>query len=202
MVSCASRGTSLCFGARCRTCSARDEDNGAELMTRLLALLTLGTALAGCSSWSVPNLDMSMFSGSTATTVTVRAESNPPGAEARSEGGTACRTPCILALPGSGVSNVTFSLEGYQPQMVPVSITTARESGGMTETGVVEQIRIDPNPVFAQLEVAPPAPSPARRRSAPPKPRAQAAPAPAPAPVQATPQGWGPPPPPHQPVFR
>jgi len=165
-------------------------------MARLLAFFALATALAGCSGYSVPSMDMSMFKSSPST-VTVRTESNPSGAEARSAGGTSCRTPCVLALPASGVSDVTFSLQGYQPQTVAVNVTSVRESADRIEAGMAEQIRIDPDPVFAALELAAP-PTPARKRapSKPkPKPQAAAAAAAPPPPPQQQPaqQGWGPP---------
>jgi len=173
-------------------------------MGKLLAFLVLSLALAGCSGYSIPgisslpSMDMSLFKSSP-TTVSVRAESNPAGAEARSPGGTSCRTPCLLALPANGVSDVTFSLQGYLPQTVAVSVTNVRESGDMPEAGVADQVRIDPNPLFVALEPTPPPPPPARRR-APSKPRpkpAAAAPPPAQpqeaARQQPAQQGWAPP---------
>jgi hypothetical protein len=171
-------------------------------MARLLAFFALGTALAGCSGYSIPSMDMSMFKSSPAT-VTVRTESNPSGAEARSAGGTSCRTPCVLALPANGVSNVTFSLQGYQPQTVAVNVTSVRESLDLPDTGMAEQIRIDPNPVFAALEPTPPPAPPVRKRApAKPKPQPAAAAAPPPPPPQQQPaqQAWGPPQ--QQPGFR
>jgi hypothetical protein len=101
----------------------------------------------------------------------------------------------MLAVPGNGVSDVTFSLQGYLPQTVAVNISNTRESSDIPETGMTEQIRIDPNPVFASLELVPP-PPPAARKRTPPKPRptpqptASAAPPPQQQPAQ---QGWGPP---------
>ena len=161
-------------------------------MARLIACLALSTALAGCSGYSLPSMDMSMFSTSPQT-VAVRTESNPSGAEARSQGGTSCRTPCVLALPANGVSNVTFSLQGYQPLTVAVNVSSVREAADMPEGGMSEQIRIEPNPVFASLEIAPP-PAPARKRTpAKPKPATTASAPPPPPPQQPAQQGWGPP---------
>jgi hypothetical protein len=112
-------------------------------------------------------------------------------------GGTSCRTPCILALPANSVSDVTFSLQGYQSQTVAVNVTSVRESTDIPDTGLADQVRIDPNPVFATLELTPP-PAPARKRTpAKPKPKPATAAAPAPAAQTAQPaqpqQGWGPP---------
>ncbi|MGZ3411663.1 MAG: hypothetical protein ACXWJW_12970 [Xanthobacteraceae bacterium] len=176
-------------------------------MVKLVVLLALGAVLAGCSGLSIPS-----FGGSgSGATVVVRAESNPAGAEARAQVGAPCRTPCTLEIPASGVSSVTFSLQGYLPQTVSVSVTASREGSDLPDTGVADQTRVEPNPVFAQLEVAPPPPPPpVRRKPAPRKPRpapAAAQPAPPPPPPQ---QGFGPPPqqqpggfgPPQQPVNR
>jgi hypothetical protein len=103
----------------------------------------------------------------------------------------------VLALPASGVSNVTFSLQGYQPQTIAVNVTSVRESLDLPDTGMAEQIRIDPNPVFAALEPTPPPAPPARKRApAKPKPKPQPAAAAAPPPPpqqQPVQQGWGPP---------
>jgi hypothetical protein len=151
---------------------------------------------------SIPSFDTSsMLGGSLGGGVSVRAESNPSGAEARVQGGATCRTPCALQVPAGGVTSITFTLQGYLPQTIPVNVTIARESFDLPDAGVAEQIRIEPNPVFAQLEIAPP-PPPARRRAAPPKPRPQAQSAPPPQQQAAPPpaQSWGPPP--GQPGFR
>jgi hypothetical protein len=162
------------------------------IMARWIAISLFGVALAGCSSWSVPSFDTSMFKGSSAG-VTVRAESNPSGAEARAQGGAACRTPCALELPANGLISVTFSLQGYLPQTLSVNVASTRESADLPESGSAELTRIDPNPVFAQLELAPPPPPPVRKKVAPRKPRPPPAAPPPPA------QGFGPP---AQPGFR
>ena len=47
---------------------------------------------------------------------TVRFESEPPGAEAKTSNGQTCRTPCALALPINAPIAVTFTLNGYQPE--------------------------------------------------------------------------------------
>ena len=167
-------------------------------MVRIIAILASGALLAGCSSWSVPSFDTSILRGSSSGSgVSVRIESSPSGAEARAPAGSTCRTPCTLDLPVGTVSNVTFALQGYLPQSVQVTVSTTPGSADLTEAGVAQQVTIDPNPIFAQLEMAPPPPPPARRRAAPPKPRPQAQqPAPPPPPAQ----GFGPPP--GQPGFR
>lgn len=189
------------------------------MMKRVFAVLACGASLSACESFNTSSFDMSgMFKSSPATTE-VRVESDPSGAEARGATGPGCRTPCTLQLPVSGATTVTFSLQGYLPTSVPVSITTASEAGGLGDSGVAESVRVDPNPVFAQLQIAPPPPPPPRKKApAKPKPRkpaaapqAQQAPAPAAQPQQqgfgppqqAQPGGFGPPQqPPPQSVFR
>jgi hypothetical protein len=77
---------------------------------------------------------------------TVRFESEPPGAEAKTSNGQTCRTPCALALPVNTPLTVTFSLAGYQPEsesIEPISVT-----------GSPTQLR--PNPVSVELTPAPP----------------------------------------------
>lgn len=134
---------------------------------------------------------------------TVRFESTPPGAEARTSNGQTCRTPCALALPTTAPLTVTFSLNGYLPDSEDIEPVA---SG----SGVPE---IHPNPVQVELMPAPPPPKPVKRpvrakktSAAKPavkpkaKPKASSAPAPAaaaPAPQQA-PAPWPAAPPPRQ----
>jgi hypothetical protein len=177
-------------------------------MKRVFAVLACGSLLAGCESFnmSMPSFDAFKPAPEQAS---VRIESEPAGAEAKGPTGAACRTPCSLALPANGVSNVTVSLQGYLPQTLPVNITSAHEPGELSESGAPDQFRIDPDPVVATLEVAPPPPPPPRKKKpaprAKPKPRAaapapaqqQAAPPPPPAPPPPI-SGFGPPNPPAQ----
>ncbi|MEI9804599.1 MAG: hypothetical protein WDN48_09215 [Pseudolabrys sp.] len=77
---------------------------------------------------------------------TVRFESEPPGAEAKTSNGQSCRTPCALALPVNSSLTVTFALNGYNPEtetIDPISVT-----------GNPTQLR--PNPVTVELTPAPP----------------------------------------------
>ncbi len=173
-------------------------------MSRIAALLACSFALSACSSlsnWSVPSLDMAAFKGSPAG-VGVRVESQPEGAEARLPNGQGCRTPCTLAVPAAGTTSVSFALQGYLPQSVPVTVTAGKDTWDNSEAGVPDTPRIEPNPVFAALELAPPPPPPPRKKSPPrraAKPAAPPPPAPPPA-AQAAP-GFGPAPPPPG-VFR
>jgi hypothetical protein len=167
-------------------------------MKRVIVLLACGVALSACTSsnWSMPSMDLGGALKGSPQTINVRVESQPQGAEAKGSAGGACRTPCTLALPANGTSTVSFTLQGYLPASVPVSVRTIRETWDNAESGSVgEQVTIDPNPVFAALEPTPPPPPKRAPPKKAPKPKqAPAAQAPAPAP------GFGPAPPP--PGFR
>ena len=170
-------------------------------MYRVTAIVCGGLALAACSStpdWM--NLDALKPAP---IMDTVRFESTPPGAEARTSNGQTCRTPCALALPTTAPLTVTFSLNGYLPDSEDIEPVA---SG----SGVPE---IHPNPVQVELMPAPPPPKPVKRpvrakktSAAKPavkpkaKPKASSAPASAaaaPAPQQA-PAPWPAAPPPRQ----
>jgi hypothetical protein len=109
---------------------------------------------------------------------TVRFESEPPGAEAKTSTGQTCRTPCALALPVTAPMTVSFSLNGYQTETETVEPISA--------IGSPTQLR--PNPVTVELTPAPPQPAkkpvakkgsakPAGAKPAAPKPAARPKPA-------------------------
>ena len=111
------------------------------LSVSFAALAATGLALAGCSS--MPSMDLTHIFSSTPATAAVQIESEPAGAEARGPSGETCKTPCSLTVPTAGEVSVTLSMEGYQPQTLPVRPRLG-ESGQMS-------------PVIAQLEpVVPP----------------------------------------------
>jgi hypothetical protein len=148
---------------------ARGVAQGGRIMKRMAGLVLVGGfALAGCSS--MPSLDV--LSGSSASS-TVQIESEPPGAEARTSAGQSCRTPCALAVPPSDFT-VTFSLNGYQPQTVPVRFASP-DTRIDTELGSAPPPVIDPNPVYAELQPAAPAPRRPQRQPRKPKPKSTAA---------------------------
>jgi len=139
-------------------------------MSRVIAVVACGFSLAACST-SLPSLSLLKPSPET-----LRIESEPPGADAKTSLGQSCRTPCELAVQSGDDLAVTLSLSGYQPQTVAVQ----REASA----------RLAPNPVYVELEpapAAPPAKKPIRKkprvataRAAPAAAPATAAPAPAP----------------------
>lgn len=120
-------------------------------MYRVIAIVVAGLSLAACSStpeWMsidalkpAPILD------------TVRFESTPPGAEAKTSNGQTCRTPCALALPTNAPLTVTFALNGYMPDQESLEIVSV--SG--TDT------KLEPNPVVVELSPAAPPPKPVKK---------------------------------------
>jgi len=143
-------------------------------MSRVIGVMACGVLLGACSM-SMPSFDF--LKGGPSTEV-LRIESEPPGADARTSEGQTCRTPCELSVPTASELAVTVALTGYQPQTLPVRV----EGGG-------GESRLQPNPLYVELQPAAPppkpkAPPPKKRTStaAPPAPKAQAqAAAPAPA---------------------
>ena len=136
------------------------------MMYRVIVIVSGALALAACSSSSTPDWmkapDWNLDAFKPAPILdTVRFESEPPGAEAKTSNGQSCRTPCALALPVGAPLTVTFSLNGYQPSTERIEpITTI---GNPTQ--------FQPNPLVAELTPAPPAKPaakkpPARKTSA------------------------------------
>jgi hypothetical protein len=136
-------------------------------MYRVFMIVSGAFALAACSStpdWM--NLDALKPAP---IMDTVRFESEPPGAEAKTSNGQTCRTPCALALLVNSPLTVTFTLNGYQPESESLEPISA--SGMPTE--------LRPNPVTVELTPAPPQPKPAKKTT--PKKKAAANPAAKPA---------------------
>jgi hypothetical protein len=138
-------------------------------MSRVIAFVACGFTLAACSA-SMPSLD---FFKSSPPTETLRIESEPPGADAKTTLGQSCRTPCELTVQGGGDLSVTVALNGYQPQTVALK----SDEGGA---------KLSPNPVYVELLAAAP-PAPAKKKAVRKnKPATAAAAEPAPAPGPAT----------------
>ena len=90
------------------------------MMYRVIAIVCAGLALAACESNPIGCKlrlvqDARFMFKMEPVHETVRFESEPPGAEAKTSNGQTCRTPCALALPGDKTFTVTFTLNGYQP---------------------------------------------------------------------------------------
>ena len=125
-------------------------------MVKYLTIFACGIALAACSSSG----DLMR----TATpTVPLQFESDPPGAEIKTSGGQTCRTPCALAVPAADFQ-VTYSLNGYQPQTIPVKLIPPEDIRGNEDMGLTgAPPRFDQNPVVAELTKVAPRRAPAKR---------------------------------------
>ena len=149
-------------------------------MRRVIAIALAGMSLGGCSSMS-----WNMFK-SAPPTVQVRLESNPPGADATTSLGPGCKTPCSVSVPAPDAPfTVAFALPKYQPLSVPVNVI--KNPGDFTTPA---SVTTDPNPVFAELQLAVP-PKPVRKKPHRPKKPKPAAAAPAEAPADAAPPAGG-----------
>jgi len=119
-------------------------------MYRVLIIVFGALALAACSSspdWMKTPDWMSVDSLKPAPAMdTVRFESEPPGAEAKTSNGQSCRTPCALALPVNSRLTVTFTLNGYLPESETIEPITV----------IGSPPQLQPNPVTAELSPAPP----------------------------------------------
>ena len=127
-------------------------------MRRVIVIAAAGIGLAGCSSFSWDAFK------ATPPTVQVQLESTPPGADATTSLGPACKTPCSVAVsaPDSGFS-VTYTLNKFQPVTIPVQVIRDPSAPGSTT--------LDPNPVVAELQPAGPPPKAARKHVLKPKPK-------------------------------
>jgi len=132
-------------------------------MRRVIVIAAAGLSLAGCSS-----LSWDVFK-STPPPVQLQLESNPPGADARTSLGPGCKTPCSVTVPMSEGSEFTVSyvMDKFQPATIPARVI--RTPGDWTSSG---SARIDPNPIFAELQRMGPPPKPPRKKHGPRKPRA------------------------------
>jgi hypothetical protein len=138
-------------------------------MRRALAIAVTGLSLAGCSSFSLD------FFKPTPPPIQVQLESVPPGADATTSVGPACKTPCTANVPAPDAGfSVTFTLPKFQPVTVPVQVI--RTPGDATDPA---STTTEPNPVFAELKPAAPPPKANKpmRPKKPKPPQAAAAPA-------------------------
>jgi hypothetical protein len=127
--------------------------------------------LAGCAG-STPSWDW-IPSMSSASNVSLTIESDPPGADAKTSLGASCRTPCMIPVAADREFTVTYSLNGYQPQVVavaPRSAVSQVDVAGSIDGGTAAQsVDLAPNPVYAQLQPAPPPPQSRKGRGRAPK---------------------------------
>ncbi len=121
------------------------------LRVRLFAVaaIALGAALAGCSSSGSMS---DLFKPSPPPPQVLQFQSVPAGANVQTAQGQTCSTPCSLAVPVTGQA-VSFSLNGYVPQTIQLSVHQAE--GSVFSTPPPDLV---PNPVVATLQVLPPPP--------------------------------------------
>jgi hypothetical protein len=114
-----------------------------RMMRRVFAIAFAGVSLGGCSSFS-----MDYFKPAPAI-VQVQLESNPPGADARTSLGPGCKTPCSVSLtaPPENGFTVSYTLPKFQPVTIPVQV-----SGSSGSVFSSSSLKIDPNPVVAELQ--------------------------------------------------
>jgi hypothetical protein len=142
-------------------------------MSRVIAVVACGFFLTGCSSSWMPSVElpsMPSFGGSSGSqSASLAVESDPPGAEARASTGGTCRTPCRLNVTATDALTVNIALNGYVPQSVPIHVMQPDDPRlGSSEDSASGLARLDPNPVYVELERAPSQPTaPAKRKSAP-----------------------------------
>jgi hypothetical protein len=119
-------------------------------MYRVIAIMCAGLLLAACESsadWmKTPDWMKTNIFKSEPELETIRFESEPPGAEAKTSNGQSCRTPCALALPGKEGLTVNFTLTGYQPDTERLDLVGSGDGSS--------QLR--PNPVLVSLTPVPP----------------------------------------------
>jgi hypothetical protein len=140
-----------------------------SIMRRVIAIAVTGASLAGCSSFSLDSFKPAP------PLVKVALDSVPPGADATTSLGPACKTPCSIDVPAPDAGfSVTFALPKFQPVTVPVQVIRNPGDFASPPTTIIE-----PSPVFAELKPAAPPPK-VRKPMRPKKPKAAAAPAPAP----------------------
>src|SRR5882724_2172147 len=148
-------------------------DAGFKRMTPFVRVCAIGSALmvAGCSSWT-PSWDFMPSSIMGSANVSLTIESDPPGADAKTSIGPSCRTPCMIPVAADREFSVTYSLNGYLPQAVVVTprqpdMTTPDVGSGAPPPTA----DLSPNPVYVQLQLAPPPPVSRKGRGRPVKPK-------------------------------
>jgi hypothetical protein len=107
---------------------------GSLVMSRAIAFVACGFAVAACSFLSSPP-----------PTDDLRFESEPPAAEVKTSSGQTCRTPCELPVQLVPELSATFTLNGHEPQTVLLKPVPSQPIGAP---------RFSPNPVYVELQPA------------------------------------------------
>jgi hypothetical protein len=122
---------------------------------------------------------MSSFSRPAAVSLTI--ESDPPGADARTSLGATCRTPCVVQVVADREFTVSYALNGFVPQAVTV-VPRAPDMSTHDFGAPAPVAELTPNPVYAQLQPAPPPPMTKKGRGRPVRPKKKRPPPPPPPP--------------------
>ena len=120
----------------------------------LLAFGTLGATVLGWFGWQLfsivaPSADFASAQSEApppAATATVHFSSTPPGADATTSVGWACRTPCSMELMTDAPVTVTFAHEGFAPVTMPVQVQSSElisdaSAGNNTVSAVLKPLR-------------------------------------------------------------
>jgi hypothetical protein len=110
---------------------------------------------------SLPSMD---FFKSSPSSETLRIESEPPGAEAKTSQGQSCRTPCEVTVQTASSLSVTVALNGYQSQTVSVQPEGAQPAAQRDADAAAQPAKLAPNPVYVELQPASPAAPPPKRK--------------------------------------
>lgn len=129
-------------------------------MNRVFAVAACGLLLAGCESLTSFQLP-SFGGGKGSEAITLKLESDPAGAEAKLSSGASCVTPCALPVVPGGNIEVNFSLARYQPRSMTVRVIPAEKNVIGMESAAA---RLEPNPVYAELQPAAAAKKPRPKR--------------------------------------
>jgi len=103
--------------------------------------------------------------GSSSSAQSLAVESDPPGAEARASSGATCRTPCRLDVTATDGLTVNIALNGYVPKSVPIHVLQPDDPRLGSEDSGSGLVRLDPNPVYVELERAPSPAAPGKKKS-------------------------------------
>lgn len=112
----------------------------------------------------------SIGGGGGGPSVSLTIESDPPGADAKTSLGASCRTPCMIPIAADREFTVSYALNGFIPQVVTVTPRMPETTRLEPEVGGTPAAPdLSPNPVFAQLQPAPPPAPPKKGRGRPAK---------------------------------
>jgi hypothetical protein len=112
-------------------CGRRPHELTETIMRRVLVIAASSIALGACSNMSLPSFEMPSMSP-TPSASTVEFVSEPAGLTSRRRRARLAGHLCALSVAASDFTT-TFTLNGYQPQTVPVKqVQSQDDRGGLT----------------------------------------------------------------------